>query len=297
MPVGKVDRSKLGEQIAKDEADRTKGNTFFQPDDGKNNVRILPPGPSSDVVFVKTATHWGVGPNRENFNCPCAADKEADCFLCQTVYKLSKSKDEDENALADSLRAKKSWLYNIIDIDDLDAGIQVAAFGVTIHNDILVYLKDADDEYGDITDLEDGTTLVITKTGKGMNTKYDTRARRNRSALPDVILTLLETEDPIDLSTVRPIAPNDKQKAAFEGGSAEEDDEEEDEPVRKTKGKAKPAPVVVDDDDDDEDEAPAPKSKGKSKPVVVEDDDDDDDDEAPAPRRSFGEKLRTNRAK
>ena len=119
MPVGKVDRSKLSEQIARDEAERGGGNSFFTPKDGKNNIRVLPPPPDVDVVFVKTATHWGVGPNKENFNCPRAADKEADCYLCEQVYKLSKSKDEDDNGLADSLRAKKSWLYNVVDLDDV----------------------------------------------------------------------------------------------------------------------------------------------------------------------------------
>lgn len=310
MPVGKINREKLNEQIAKDEAERGGGNNFFTPKDGKNNIRVLGPGPNADVVFVKTGTHWGVGPNKENFNCSRAADKEADCYLCEEAYKLGKSKDEDDNALADALRAKKSWLYNVIDLDDLEAGIQVAAFGVTVHNDILTYLKDADGEYGDITDTETGTTLVVTKSGKGMQTKYDVRARRNPSALPDSILALLETEDPVDLSTVRPIASNAKQKAAYEGGVADDDDDDDDEdeqPVRKSRAASKPKRQVEEDDDEDEDEAPAPKkSKAKSKPAPVEEEDDDedvldsddegdDDDEEETPRRSFGSKLRKNR--
>ena len=302
-----MNKEKAVAKIAQEKEEQGQGNTFFQLKDGKNRVRVLPPPPGSEDVWYKTGTHWGVGANKDNFNCAAAADKNADCYLCEVVHKLAKSKSDDDQAVADRIRAKKSWLYNIVDLSDVEAGIQVMAVGAMAHGDIRAYIEDEDGDYGDITDLEEGFNLTIKKTGKGMKTKYEVKASRNPSPVPAEIAELLETEDPTDLSTVRPVAPNAKQKAAFEGEDDEDDDDDEDEPtVRKSKGKAKKA-AVVEDDDEDEDEKPVAKKakKAKAAPVVEEDDDEDedeeeeeeDDDEEVAPAKGrIGSALKRKRA-
>ena len=297
MPVGKLNQERVREVATQEKAERN-SNTFFQFKDGKNLVRVLPPPPGSEDVFFKTATHWGVGPNKENFNCPAASDKNADCYLCDTSYKLSKSKSSDDQEAADRIRSKKQWLYNIVDLSDVDAGLQVMAVGITIHEKIRAYLEDEEGEYGDITDLEEGYDIRITREGTGNKTKYATEAKRKPSPVPPEILVLLETESPVDLSTVRPVATVEKQKAAYEGiDEEEEDDEEEEKTVRRRPAKAaKPVVEDDDDDDDDEDEAPAPK-KGKAAPAPVveddddEDEDDEDEDDAPAPKKTLGTRL------
>jgi len=301
MPVGKLNQDRAREIASQEKAERN-SNTFFQLKDGKNLVRVLPPPPGSEDVFYKTGTHWGVGPNKENFNCPCAADKNATCFLCKTAYKLGKSKSEDDQNLADRIRAKKSWLYNVVDLSDTDAGLQVMAVGITVHEKIRSYLEDEDGEYGDITDLEEGYDLKITREGTGMKTKYTVEAKRKPAAVPAEIITLLETESPVDLSTVRPVASNEKQKAAFDGvdDDDDDDDEEEETTVRRRPAKVLPKPPVDDDDDDDddeEDEAPAPK-KGKSAPVDDDDEEDDEEDEDETPKkRTLGTRISKKRGR
>lgn len=314
-PVGKLNKDKAVAKAAEEKAESGGGNSFFSLNPGKNRVRILPPPPGSEDVWYKTGTHWGVGPNKDNFNCAAAADKNAECYLCDVVFKLSKSKNDDDQAVADSIRVKKSWLYNIVDLSDTEAGIQVMAVGAQAHGGIRAYIEDEDGDYGDITDLEEGFNLTIKKLGKGMKTKYEVKSSRNPSPVPAEIAELLESDDPTDLATVRPIAPNAKQKAAFEGDEDDDDDDddEDDEPtVRKSrKAKAKPAPVEEDeDDDDDEDEKPVTKKAGKkakAKPApVVEDDDEEDDDEEEeesgeeeeeaAPKGRIGSALKRKRA-
>ena len=324
MPVGKLNRDRAREQAAEEKAES--GSTFFQLKDGRNKVRVLPPPPSSEDVWFKTGTHWNVGPNKAIFNCANAHDKNADCFCCETVHKLRRTKDDDDAELADSMAVRKQWLYNIVDLDDVEAGVQVAAFPKTVHQEIRAYIEDDDEEYGDITDLEEGYNLTIEKTGSGLKTKYSVRAKRSSSPVPDAIKELLETTDPADLSAARPVASNEKMKAAFEGEDEDDAAEEKEEktPVRKRRTAAKveeddddddEEEVAADDDDDDEeDERPAPKKSAAKKPVKkaapVKDDDDDDDDDAdddededdPKPvkkaRRSFGgTKMRAERAK
>lgn len=297
MPVGKLNQDKTREKVAQERSEEDK-NTFFQFKDGKNLIRVIPPPPDSEDVFYKVATHWNVGPNGKTFNCPAAQDKTVNCFLCATSKELCDSDDEDDQALGDAIRPKKQWLYNIVDVKNPEAGIQVVAVGITIHEKLRAYLEDDEGEYGDITDLEEGYNITVEKKGKGQQTKYPTvEARRKPSAVDPSIVELLETEDPADLSKARPVATNAAMKAAFEGEEDDDDDDDDDDdtPTVRKKAAAKKAdkkksakkakPADDDDDGDDEDHA--------------EDDDagdaDDDDGDDEKPKRTIGSRLSSRR--
>lgn len=288
MPYGKVNRKTVDEQVARDEAERSKGQTYWNAQDGANNIRVLPPPPDVDYIFFKTATHWGIGPSKANLHCPRAQDADAECFLCELSYKLSKSKSDADQGEADRIRAKKQWLYNIVDLDDPDAGFQIGAFGIRIHEQIAAYLKaDAAEEYGDITDPEEGTNLILTKKGTGMNTKYDVRARRKASALPESILALLENEDPADLSTIRAVATNEKMESLYNGlsDSTETEAEEDEAPVvRRRRG------AVAEVEEEEDEEKPAPRS---SRRASRDDDEEEEEVEEKPKRSSVGSRLRS----
>jgi len=299
MPVGSVNKKKAiakieaekAAELAAEAARAARKTTFFEFADGKNRIRILPPPPGSDEVWYRTATHWNVGPDSLRFNCPRAQNEKAECFLCETVSALYETKNERDAALAGKIRAKKKWLYNVYDCNDVAAGLQIAAVGATVHSDIRGYIEDSDGEFPDITDLDEGFNINVTRTGKELHTTYKTVASRNPTPVAPEIAAILETENPADLSLSRPIQSNAAQRAAYlgvleiEGEEAPPEDDDEDEveaaaPAVARKPAAAAKPVVVDDDDEEED-----------------DDEDEDDEEEVAPKVGrVGSALQARRA-
>jgi hypothetical protein len=107
-----------------------------------------------------------------------------------------------------------------------------------------------EDEYGDMTDLEDGYDILVEREGSGINTKYDAAPARKNSAFPskellahrvDSVAELYqalkdeELELP-DLATVQTFADDDELERIYTGASggrsrtesAEDGDDEDD---------------------------------------------------------------------
>lgn len=114
MPVGKVNRDKVRTVAARERELKDSDIPFFILRDGKNKIRILPPPPDSDVVFVKSATHWNVGPENHRFHAPLDDKGRVTGWLHAKAAELYKSKKKEDIKLAEQIRAKKQWLYNIV---------------------------------------------------------------------------------------------------------------------------------------------------------------------------------------
>lgn len=301
MPVGKADIDETVEQYEADAKEKSGGADFFKFENGENRIRIIPPAPGVKRFFVRRATHWNVvegGIEKgegDNFNCPRALDKTAKCFLCDRVAELEASDDADDKKLAKELRARSQWMYAIVDLDDVEAGIQICGFPKTVHEAVGQYV--ADDDYGDISDLDDGYNLVVTRKQQKKKITYDTRAKKNPSAAPEAIAEFLDSNDPPDLTKYAEASSFKAMKAAWEG--EELDDDDDDKP--KKKGKSRRASREDGDEDDeprkkskksksDDDEDEAPKSKSKAKKSADDDDADADaedvDDANDEPKKS-----------
>jgi len=271
--MGNWGKTDMGKTLAQYEQDAAAyGADFFEFKDGENEVRICPPGPDDDgLPFVVRATHFRVGEANKRFNCPKAADKDADCFICDRVKELRESGDEDDEEQAEELRAKKQWLYRIIDMSNVRKGIQVMAVGIKTHLKIRSYLHSKD--YGDITDIEEGFNLIIEKSGSGLKTTYEVRARRN----PEDVTEIIEDLEAPDLAKLTEPASNKAMKAAWEGT-----DEEEDKKAKVSRPKAQRRAV----EDDEPRRRRVAEDDEPRRAAVVEDDDEDDDEEDEKPRRA-----------
>jgi hypothetical protein len=87
---------------------------------------------------------------------------------------------------------------NIVDLDDLEAGVQIFPAGREVLRQLLTYFVDPD--WGDLTDPDKGYDVVIEKAGSGLQTSYTVRPRKNSTPIPDK--SLLEKVG--DLSAVFP---------------------------------------------------------------------------------------------
>lgn len=188
---------------------------FWKPANGKNTVRILPPwtdeGELAGQFYREVHQHWNLSEDAGPALCPkktpgVSADK--DCPVCDFVEQLrARKSDVEAQELAKKLRAKVAYLMSIIDINDPeytakdvaefkkdrpdsevpfqvgDVKIQCYAATTTIADSImnLVIANEMD-----ITDLEAGFNLIITKVPNKdpLKTRYTVTPELKKTVAP-----------------------------------------------------------------------------------------------------------------
>jgi hypothetical protein len=220
---------------------------WWKPNTGKNNIRLLPPwtqdGPNSGSFYREIHTHWRVGGESagDNYVCPLTTpDIGGDyCPICEEVDRLKSTKDPADLELAKELRAKTQYLSNVVDLTDPvytksdladweagqqegsdrecpfavgDTKIQVYGYGSLLFKEILDYFNDE----VDLTDLETGFDLVLTKEGEGRTTKYRLRPAPKPTALKvQGGINVLEKLNNLD--SLNPVQDLAKMQAALNG--------------------------------------------------------------------------------
>lgn len=165
---------------------------FWKPAAGKNVVRVLPPwtneGPMAGQFYREVHQHWNLTDESGPVLCPkktpeASADKE--CPICDLVEQLRARKtDVEAQEMVKKLRAKVAYLMSVVDVNDSeysakdvaewkkerpdndcpfevgDVKIQCYAATSTIADQIMniVIANEMD-----ITDLESGNNVIITK--------------------------------------------------------------------------------------------------------------------------------------
>ena len=158
---------------------------FFELQPKRNVVRILPPWEGADDFSRIMAKHWNLGPEGKTVVfCP-KVSFGMPCPICDEIDKLWKSKPDD--AMKEWLKtvsATPRFLVNVVDVNDPEAGVQIAEFPKTVLLEIWNIMVDKDTGYGDITDLKNGRDILIDKVGKGLSTRYTVRAKLAASPAP-----------------------------------------------------------------------------------------------------------------
>lgn len=184
----------------------TTPTTWLKLDPGEYVVRLLPSAaevePFSGMPYLRLWQHWGVGPNEERVLCPeKMAEERGDresCFVCEQVSALYATGAKPDEKLANKLRAKQSFVYQVIDRDDpvwteADEGVdeRPEVIGTpkikkmrlpwTGHSQVLDYYTDA--EYGDLSHPISGLDVIVKRTGTGIDTSYGIKTKRKNSPL------------------------------------------------------------------------------------------------------------------
>jgi len=258
------------------------GITLFKPKAGTFLLDVLPYTAGAGNPWAEEGNlHWertyyvhrGIGANNDAFLCPRMTVK-ARCPICEHRLHLMKeaSGDEDKEQLVKDLAPKQRQLFNVINLKDPEAKVQLWDISYHLFGKVLdarLRNSDDDDEWGRFFFLEDGLTLKVgfaekTYAGKGYFETETIDFKKRSEQYDEEIL-----EKVVNLDDILVLAKYEDLKATFL--QVVEDDEDAP-PVKK---KSKP---VVDDDDEDEEEA-VPVVKKKSKPVVDDDDEDEEDED------------------
>ena len=177
-----------------------KGNgnsVFFRPDDGDTDIRIVP-APDGDPL-KEMFFHYNVGNHQGGIMCPKRNFSER-CPICDFASSLwreaADNNDEESKKLAKSLFVRTRYFSPVVVRGREEEGIKVYGYGKTAYELLLGYILDP--EYGDVTDINEGTdiTLTYTKPTKpGAFPQTNLKMRRNTSPLiedVDAISPLLD---------------------------------------------------------------------------------------------------------
>jgi len=177
-----------------------KGNgnsVFFRPDDGDTDIRIVP-APDGDPL-KEMFFHYNVGNHQGGIMCPKRNFSER-CPICDFASSLwreaAENNDDESKKLAKSLFVRTRYFSPVVVRGREEEGIKVYGYGKTAYELLLGYILDP--EYGDVTDINEGTdiTLTYTKPTKpGAFPQTNLKMRRNTSPLiedVDAISPLLD---------------------------------------------------------------------------------------------------------
>lgn len=252
---------------------QTSSGEWWKPDTKrKNQIRVMPAWDERGICIVRRVMHFGFEEGGRNRAFPCLADNEPwlDSEPCPTDHVIAKMAkgDKDEREAAKELKASSArFLVQLIDCNDIEAGVQKWAGPLSFGKYFLSLLEDDDIE--DITDPEEGYDIYFEMSGSGRGTKYDYRLRAKSSPIPydnweEELEDLIETIEVRDADEMIELLEDNYGNAFdikelledFEGGT------------KKKKGKKK-------DKEEDEDEKPERKRGKKDK-------DEDEKTEKPA---------------
>ena len=134
-------------------------NAFWRPQEGDNNIRIIPTADGDP--FKEYWFHYNVGKNpgflcpKKNFgkSCPCCD------FAWHIMGEAKETNDVETLKLAKSLLPRQRYFSPVLVRGEEDAGVKVWGYGKMAYKELLDLVLNPD--YGDITDVADGTDLVL----------------------------------------------------------------------------------------------------------------------------------------
>ena len=176
-----IDLEKMKAKLNKLQNKGSQDTVFWRPEDGEQTIRIVPTAdgdPFKDFWF-----HYNVGKN-PGFLSPKKNFGESDP-LDSFVRELFDEGTEDSIKMAKNLMARQRFFSPVIVRGEEDKGVRIWGYGKMAYEKLLSLVLNP--EYGDITDSEEGTDLVI-HYGKPVGASFPQTKitpRRKNSALCD----------------------------------------------------------------------------------------------------------------
>ena len=150
-----IDFEKMKEKMSRAKGEGSKSSVFWRPPEGESCIRIVPT-PDGDP-FKEYWFHYNVGKNpaflspKKNFG--------MDCPLDNFVKKLFSEGTEDSIRMAKNLMARQRFFSPVLVRGEEELGVRLWGYGKMAYQELLGLVLNP--EYGDITDTNEGTDLVI----------------------------------------------------------------------------------------------------------------------------------------
>jgi len=147
-------------------------------------VRILAWADSKgeERLFAEAPVHFGI--TKQPINCP---QGEGYCPICEAVRIAKSSGDPDEEKWAQSVEARRRFLFNVVNMDVApeQRKVQVLSAPYSLKQAILALYTDP--EYEKAIFLE-GRDLILTRTGTGLQTEYNAKIKISATPFDDALM-------------------------------------------------------------------------------------------------------------
>lgn len=187
---------------------------WFNLKEGSNFIKILPPwGESADgLPWYEVVVHYIKDPEGRTHTLRCARDrmKEQFCVFCDRSQALKHSVNETDKSLSTNIRPQVKFLYNLLgDKDELF----VYSAPKTVYLGIHAQLKAYADENLNPLDPDNTIVIDISKSGTGLNTKYQIVTKPKTVSIPRAI----REAKLVQLDNVYPVFTNAELKKILDG--------------------------------------------------------------------------------
>ena len=133
-------------------------SAFWRPNDGNQTIRVVPTAdgdPFKEVYFHYNVTKGGILCPKRNFGDHCPI-----CEFASNLWREgTDSNDESSKKLAKSLFVRQRFFSPVLVRGEETDGVRWWGYGKTAYESLLNLVLNPD--YGDITDTDEGTDLVL----------------------------------------------------------------------------------------------------------------------------------------
>ena len=138
---------------------------------GNTMLRVLPTWKPDGLWYKEFSSHFV---NKEIGTVICPRFINQPCPLCDHGKSLH---EVGQSELAKSFRPTKKFLCNAFVLSDSGEttakdGVKAVEFGVKVKRQLLNYDRNRESGWGDITSIEAGNNVTISRTGDGLGTEY-----------------------------------------------------------------------------------------------------------------------------
>ena len=155
-----INLDKMREKLATVRGQNRDKDSFWRPIDGDQDIRIVPT--SDGDPFKEKWFHYNLA-NSPGFLCP-KRNYSDDCPVCEFASQLWRdgveNNDDESKKLAKSLFVRPRFFSPVLVRGEEDRGVRIWGYGKMAYEQLLGLVLNP--EYGDITDPETGTDLILT---------------------------------------------------------------------------------------------------------------------------------------
>ena len=138
---------------------------FFKPKPGKNNLLLLPTLETQDP-FLEWHTHKNLL-EKPYMDIQCnKLNKGDECIICQVVEDLQKADWKGNYPLWKPLEVKTRYYSPIIDLDDIDSGVQLWGYGKSVLAQFETWLLNLEEDEKVFFDIDSPQKVLVTYNDK-----------------------------------------------------------------------------------------------------------------------------------
>ena len=151
-----MDIQKIKDRLNQLQQTSTASNSFWKPQPGKTQIRMVPYKFNKDNPFIELYFHYSMGDNKTHLS-PISFGRPDP--INEFAAKLKSTGDRDEWIQGRKLEPKMRTFVPMVARGQEHEGIKFWGFGKTVYQELLGFIADPD--YGDIADPITGRDIVV----------------------------------------------------------------------------------------------------------------------------------------